>query len=406
MNTTQTMRVLSTLGNGPALVVFVWLAAAGQAVEQRWIESMTDLSDKTVSRALQKLTELQYVTAVEKGWQIAAAQQGVLGDILAALPGEPAQLAEPQSDGRVGNSPTQKDGVVVKESIKDLDSLTQQHQEASRKLSDSAKAVEAEPTRLERLLVAGGVWPERVPPLAARIAEHDQAAAQGDLFYADTHLTSRDVLGWLAYLRDPDQARRIETSAGALLYSNLEARRPADERHKPPYVCGHCRAIAPRCTCGDLVATLPDAYDARALAEQAVLQDGERRPTLFERWGICETCWSLPCRCAPAAAAEEWPTAAARVPVAPSATPESRLWARVLDQLRHEMQKPVFDTWAAATRLLRVENNAYVIGAPNSYARDWIQNRLTGTLARIMAPIVDRQFTIEFEVIEEGLPHV
>lgn len=116
LNTTETMRHLSALGTGPALAVFCWLAAVGQPVEQRWLEAMTDLSDKTVSRALQKLAELQYAVETQTNrWMVAPARQGILGDIFAALAvpsagnfpaGATAGELEPQ--GGAGNFPTRE----------------------------------------------------------------------------------------------------------------------------------------------------------------------------------------------------------------------------------------------------------------------------------------------------------
>lgn len=289
------MRHLSALGNGPALVVFNWLAAAGQAMEQRWIESMTDLSDKTVSRALQKLTELQYVVQVDGGWMVATAQQGVLGDVLAALPAEPARLTEggqdtsgditqADSDAGVGNSPTQSYvvGVGLSNSLKDLSTNTQQHQQddASRKVSDSPENLPAgdpDRGRARLALLRLGVWPKQVDFILVGL---------------DPDRGLGDVLGWIAYCQDPQQG--IENAA-AIVAGKLKRAESPGSAWLAPRVCAACHQIEGRCLCAEPQFNYPADYDELAFEPPP---NYGRDDWLANRWR-CARCFGHPCKCEP-----------------------------------------------------------------------------------------------------------
>lgn len=140
MNSTETMRHLAAIGSGTPLTVFVWVLTAGHGVTQTWLESMTGYSDKTIAPALERLASLQYIVRASGGWMVAPAHQGVLGEVLAALPAssEPAQTTGTPTladlDARVGISASDGNSVsdvagiiVVNESTNtSIDSLKQQ----------------------------------------------------------------------------------------------------------------------------------------------------------------------------------------------------------------------------------------------------------------------------------------
>jgi chromosomal replication initiator protein len=67
------------------------------------------------------------------------------------------------------------------------------------------------------------------------------------------------------------------------------------------------------------------------------------------------------------------------------------VWQTVLGQLQMEMPKPTFDTWVKDTVLVTHEDGTFVIGAPNAYARDWLENRLKTSVKRTLSSVVGRQ---------------
>lgn len=84
-----------------------------------------------------------------------------------------------------------------------------------------------------------------------------------------------------------------------------------------------------------------------------------------------------------------------RAEAARAATPPTELekiWLPALAQLQMEMPRSTFDTWVRETQLLSVDNSnnpaVYTIGAPNAYAKDWLENRLTSSVRRTLSNVL------------------
>jgi len=75
-------------------------------------------------------------------------------------------------------------------------------------------------------------------------------------------------------------------------------------------------------------------------------------------------------------------------------------WQSVLGQLQMEMPRASFDTWVRDTQVMSYENNLLVIGARNLYARDWLESRLTSTVSRLLAGMMDRSVEVRFVVLQ------
>ncbi|MBP7691873.1 MAG: ATP-binding protein, partial [Anaerolineales bacterium] len=67
-----------------------------------------------------------------------------------------------------------------------------------------------------------------------------------------------------------------------------------------------------------------------------------------------------------------------------------QLWQAVLGQLQMELSKSTFETWVRETTLVTQEDGAFVVGTPNAYARDWLENRLKLSIKRILANLLGR----------------
>jgi chromosomal replication initiator protein len=76
-------------------------------------------------------------------------------------------------------------------------------------------------------------------------------------------------------------------------------------------------------------------------------------------------------------------------------------WTATLGQLQMEMPKASYDTWVKNTRLVSYEGNQFVIGVQNTYARDWLENRLTTTARRLLSAIMDCPQEISFIVHQQ-----
>ena len=71
---------------------------------------------------------------------------------------------------------------------------------------------------------------------------------------------------------------------------------------------------------------------------------------------------------------------------APAALSAENTWALALDSIRHE-GKTYALTWLERMRPLEVRENALVLGVPDRFFRDWVDDHyralLEGTLARV-----------------------
>ena len=68
----------------------------------------------------------------------------------------------------------------------------------------------------------------------------------------------------------------------------------------------------------------------------------------------------------------------------------SQAWQSVIGQLQMEMPKATFDTWVRDAQYIKYEENTFTIGLKNAYARDWVENRLTSTIARTLTGIMNK----------------
>jgi chromosomal replication initiator protein len=73
-------------------------------------------------------------------------------------------------------------------------------------------------------------------------------------------------------------------------------------------------------------------------------------------------------------------------------------WKATLGELELQMTKATFNTWLKDARLLGCDDNEYVIGVRNDYARDWLEIRLQDTIMRTLSTIIGQPVSIRFIV--------
>ena len=85
-------------------------------------------------------------------------------------------------------------------------------------------------------------------------------------------------------------------------------------------------------------------------------------------------------------------------------------WQAALGQLQLDMPKASFDTWVQNAEIVSYEDNVFIIGVANAYARDWLESRLTSKINRLLCGIMNKTVSTRFivwkasseEVIEES----
>jgi chromosomal replication initiator protein len=78
-------------------------------------------------------------------------------------------------------------------------------------------------------------------------------------------------------------------------------------------------------------------------------------------------------------------------------------WQAVTGQLQMDMPKASFDTWVRNTEVISYEDNVFIIGVPNAYARDWLESRLSSKIKRLLCGIMNRTVSVRFIVWQAGI---
>ncbi len=75
-------------------------------------------------------------------------------------------------------------------------------------------------------------------------------------------------------------------------------------------------------------------------------------------------------------------------------------WQATLGQLQLEMSKASFDTWVSNASFITYdeETGCFEIGVKNAYARDWLDDRLTAKISRILTGMMGKTVKTNFKV--------
>jgi hypothetical protein len=80
-----------------------------------------------------------------------------------------------------------------------------------------------------------------------------------------------------------------------------------------------------------------------------------------------------------------------------------QLWAAVLDELRRTVSPGSFATWLKPTRLIDREGTDLVVGVPNSYAREWLDERFAAQVESAVEVVLGSSRRVRFAVEREWL---
>ncbi len=74
------------------------------------------------------------------------------------------------------------------------------------------------------------------------------------------------------------------------------------------------------------------------------------------------------------------------------------IWQAALGELQLEMTRATFETWVKPTSMMSYEDGRFAIAVPNAYAQEWLQNRLSSTIKRVLTGITGRSIEVKFVV--------
>ncbi len=75
-----------------------------------------------------------------------------------------------------------------------------------------------------------------------------------------------------------------------------------------------------------------------------------------------------------------------------------QIWQAALGELELQMTRATFDTWFKTSRVVAYEDGTFVIGVNSAYAKDWLENRLSGTIKRTLNGIAGRSVEVKYVV--------
>lgn len=78
-----------------------------------------------------------------------------------------------------------------------------------------------------------------------------------------------------------------------------------------------------------------------------------------------------------------------------------RMWQQVLQGLWDEMPRASFETWVQSAQAVRYDGNTLIVSARNSYARDWLENRLQERTTKIVSQVCGKPMAVRFVVSED-----
>ena len=80
-----------------------------------------------------------------------------------------------------------------------------------------------------------------------------------------------------------------------------------------------------------------------------------------------------------------------------------QLWEKTLFELEGELSRANFSTWFKNTTILKCDDGMVVVGVPNEFVKDWLQNKFHKTILRSLRNLSDNVRGLEYSVckIEE-----
>ena len=142
----------------------------------------------------------------------------------------------------------------------------------------------------------------------------------------------------------------------------------------------------------------PDAYFNEPCEECAKFASHESNclSGMREKY-TCLDCGMLDCVCGDETEADE----ASGLAFDPPNLSIVRAWQTVLGQLQTQMPRASYDVWVRDTHPIGFEGSTLVVGAKNADSRDWLDDRLSSKVSRLLVGVLNTAETgVKFVVTE------
>ncbi|MBC5824561.1 MAG: chromosomal replication initiator protein DnaA [Candidatus Eremiobacteraeota bacterium] len=82
---------------------------------------------------------------------------------------------------------------------------------------------------------------------------------------------------------------------------------------------------------------------------------------------------------------------------------EDYLWQSCLESLENKLTKPIFEMWIKPMRMQRLTTDEITLTVWNTFAKDWAENRLKGTIVGSLAEVLGSPINVRF-VVDDSAP--
>lgn len=80
------------------------------------------------------------------------------------------------------------------------------------------------------------------------------------------------------------------------------------------------------------------------------------------------------------------------------------VWTEVLHRIEGHLNKPTLESFLKVIRPIGLQGDTFVLAVPNRFARDWIEQRLLGTVRGALSAVIGREIQVQIVVTEVPPP--
>ena len=80
------------------------------------------------------------------------------------------------------------------------------------------------------------------------------------------------------------------------------------------------------------------------------------------------------------------------------------VWTEVLQRIEGHLNKPTLESFLKVIRPIGLQGDTFVLAVPNRFARDWIEQRLLGTVRGALSAVIGREVRVQIVVAEVPPP--
>src|SRR5450756_1290670 len=77
-------------------------------------------------------------------------------------------------------------------------------------------------------------------------------------------------------------------------------------------------------------------------------------------------------------------------------------WQSAIGEIEVSIGRVNYTTWMKSARLVTYEDGQFIIGVPSGYVKEWMENRMTGQLKKILGDRMGRGVDVSFMVHTPG----